>query len=90
MSTYDRYADPGIEVDELNHIDEHPEIVSVSDMLNSSPSVHLEFYNDFGDLCDLENLPSVPNNFADQGSWQKHYLSVKIVCIVLSDIILVF
>ena len=68
MSTHDRYADPGIEVDEFNHIDEHPEIVSVSDMLNSSPSVHLEFYNDFGDLCDLENLPSVPNNFADQGS----------------------
>ena len=68
MSTYDRYVDPGIEVDELNHTEDHPEIVSVSDMLNSSPSVHLEFYNDFGDLCDLDNLPSVLTNSFDQGS----------------------
>lgn len=68
MSTYDRYVDPGIEVDDLNHTEDHPEIVSVSDMLNSSPSVHLDFYNDFGDLCDLDNLPSVPTNSFDQGS----------------------
>ena len=65
MSTYERYTDPGIEVDELNHIEDHPEVVSVSDMLNSSPSVHLDFYNDFGDLCDLENLPAVPTTLTD-------------------------
>ena len=57
MSTYDKYIDPGIEVDEYN-IDETPEVVPVSDMLNSTPSIHTSFYNDFGDLCDLYNLPT--------------------------------
>lgn len=72
MSTYDvnydRYGDPGIDVEEMNAMEEHPEIVSVSDMLTSSPSVHLDFYNEFGDLCDLDNLPPVPGNLNDQGS----------------------
>ena len=60
MSMYERYADHGIEVDEGTHAEDHPGIVS--DLLNSSPSLHTDFYNNFGDLCDLELLPPTTNS----------------------------
>ena len=59
MSTYDQHGDIGIDVDEVAPLDE---VMSVSEMLNVSPSVHVDFFNSFGDLCDIENVPAVPNS----------------------------